>query len=47
MRTLKNLESKSVNDMFNDFLLSNEEMTCVRGGNEDNPTLPNIPPVII
>jgi hypothetical protein len=45
MKTVNTPESKIANDIFNEFLLSNEEMTCVRGG--DNPSLPNMPPVII
>jgi hypothetical protein len=37
----KNLES--ITDIFGQFVLSTEEMVCVRGG-EDNPPKPGTPP---
>jgi len=36
------------NDLFNDFILTVDEMKCVRGGtDDDNPPKPLNPPVVI
>jgi len=44
---MKTLKPELAKDIFSDFLLSSEEMICVRGGDaEGDPiTLPTNPPV--
>jgi len=43
---MKNLKTISVTDMWSEFLLSNEEMICIHGG--DDPVVkPQGPPIII
>ena len=44
---MKTLNFELASDIFNEFLLSNEEMINVRGGESEPITLPNPPPVRI
>jgi hypothetical protein len=45
---MKTLNFDLTNEMLNDFVLSTEEMICVRGGDGLDPiTLPTKPPVVI
>jgi hypothetical protein len=45
---MKTLNFELTTEMLNDFVLSTEEMICVRGGDGIEPrTLPTVPPVII
>lgn len=45
---MKNLNFDLTTEMLNDFVLSTEEMICVRGGDGVEPkTLPVNPPVIL
>ena len=44
---MKILNFDLTKDIFTEFLLSNEEMIYVRGGDADPITLPNPPPIKI
>ncbi len=46
---MKNMNPEVYKSLFAEFILSNEEMICVRGGtmDEDPVVKPNIPPVIL
>jgi hypothetical protein len=44
---MKTLNFDLTSDIFNEFILSNEEMICVRGGDIEPVTLPSLPPVRI
>jgi|WetSurSiteA1Bulk_404760.scaffolds.fasta_scaffold220532_1 hypothetical protein len=44
---MKTLNSLKTIEIFNDFILSNEEMIQVRGGEGDPIVKPTTPPVII
>jgi hypothetical protein len=43
-KNMKNFNSNSASDIFGKFVLSNEEMICVRGGEDD--TTKNTPPPV-
>jgi hypothetical protein len=44
---MKSLKMISVNEKWNEFLLSNEEMICIHGGDDDPVVKTQIPPIII
>jgi len=44
---MKTLKPEITTDTFNEFLLSNEEMIYVRGGEIDPVAKPWVPPIII
>jgi hypothetical protein len=44
---MKTLNLELAIDIFNEFKLSNEEMICVRGGEDDPIVKTAVPPVII
>jgi hypothetical protein len=44
---MKNLKTISVTDMWSEFLLTNEEMICIHGGDNDPIVKPQGPPIII
>jgi hypothetical protein len=44
---MKTLNFELTKDIFNEFVLSNEEMIYVRGGSSDPIILPNPPPIKI
>jgi hypothetical protein len=44
---MKNLKMISVNDQWSEFLLSNEEMICIHGGEDDPIVKPQTPPILI
>jgi hypothetical protein len=44
---MKTLNSNLTKDIFTEFALSNEEMICVRGGENDPIIKPAVPPVVI
>jgi hypothetical protein len=44
---MKNLKTNSVTDMWSEFLLSNEEMISIHGGDDDPVVRPQGPPIII
>ncbi len=45
---MKNLNNEKLNELFIDYLLSIEEMICVKGGDASDPLLrPTPPPVKI
>lgn len=44
---MKNNISDTAFDLFTAYSVTNEEMLCVRGGEEDPVPKPNIPPIII
>jgi hypothetical protein len=44
---MKTLKPESTRDIFNGFILSNEEMIYVRGGEGDPVVKPTIPPIKI
>jgi hypothetical protein len=45
-KNMKNLNSNSASDIFGMFVLTNEEMICVRGGeDETNKNTPPPPPI--
>jgi hypothetical protein len=45
--TMKNLKMITVTDVWNEFLLSNEEMIRIHGGDDDPVVIPQKPPIII
>jgi len=47
MKTSISSNSNSVNDNFNQFILSNLEMINIRGGEGDPIPVPDHPPVVI
>jgi hypothetical protein len=44
---MKTLTTQIKNDIFNEFVLSTEEMTKVRGGDSDQIIKSTIPPIIV
>jgi hypothetical protein len=44
---MKTLDFESTKSIFNEFLLSNEEMIYVRGGEGHGDVLPPVPPIRI
>lgn len=45
---MKTLNLKNIDEILNEYVLSVEEMICVKGGNAGDPILkPSIPPVKI
>lgn len=44
---METLNQESKQDIFNEFLLSNDEMINVRGGEGDPIVNPNLPPIRI
>jgi hypothetical protein len=46
---MKTLNSKLTSEIFTDFILSNEEMIYVRGGENDNDPIikTTVPPIIL
>jgi hypothetical protein len=44
---MKTLNSKIVAGSFEDFILTNEEMINIRGGENDPIVKPTVPPIII
>ncbi len=44
---MKNLNNEINGNIFAEFILSNEEMICVRGGAEEEGPKPTPPPIII
>jgi hypothetical protein len=50
MKTVKMIESLNAalaSENLNEFVLSNEEMTCIRGGDAEGNGKPCVPPVLI
>ena len=45
--TMKNLKMITATDVWNEFLLSNEEMICIHGGDDDPVVKPVKPPILI
>ncbi len=45
---MKNLNLKNLNEIFNEYALTTEEMICVKGGEAGEPILkPSTPPIKI
>ena len=44
---MKTLNFESTKNIFNDFILSNDEMIYVRGGKDEGDVLPPEPPIKI
>lgn len=44
---MKNLNNEIYVNIFGEFILSNEDMICVRGGNAEEGPKPTSPPIII
>jgi hypothetical protein len=44
---MKTLNSKLTKDIFTEFVLSNEEMICVRGGDNEGTIKTVMPPIVI
>ena len=48
LKEMKTLKLKNINEIFNEYTLTTEEMICVKGGESGEPILkPSIPPVKI
>jgi len=45
---MKTLNFETIEEIFNDYALTNEEMICVKGGDAGEPIVkPSVPPVRI
>lgn len=44
---MKNLNTETYGNIYAEFILSNEEMICVRGGDPDEGPKSLIPPIVV